>query len=269
MLDFVIAIPSYHRSESIKDYTLKTLDRHEIPHNLIKVFVSKEEVQTYRKSLPEDIEVIESVVGCIENRAKIRDYYPKGKDIVYMDDDIKGIDSVCDMTEEHSTCHIFKRENHQKDFYKKDIPIPNLMKFLRDAFVIMRKEGAYLAGVYPISNGFMASHKYTVGLKYICGAFYMEINRKDFALRAEQFSEDFERTCAFYKRDGKVIRFDYCMVDTGFYKGKGGLVETRTVELTKLAQEKLQQMYPEFLKIVPPTKSNKYWNLKIIKQKTA
>jgi len=267
-MDWIICIPSHMRSQSIKTNTLKTLDDCNIPHERIKVFVAKDEVPKYRASLPSDIEVIESLIGCIENRAKIREYYPEGKHILYMDDDIKGIFSVCDMTDEHSTCHIFKKENLGKSFYKKQIPIPDLTKFITQGFEITIKENAHLWGIYPIGNGFFASHKYVTDLRYICGGFYGEINVKEFALRGDQYSEDFERTCEWFKRDGKIIRFESVLLKTGYYKGEGdsgssgGLVATRNKDNTRLAQEKLQAMYPEYLQIVPPSKRNIYYTLK-------
>lgn len=271
--NFVIAIPSYHRSQSIKDNTLRVLDECSVPHNLIKVFVSKAEVPIYRASLPADIEVVESVLGCIENRARIRAYFPEGQHVVYMDDDLKGIYSICDFTDDHKSCHIFRKENVKEPFYKKQIPIPNLLKFLADGFDILIKEQAHFGGIYPISNGFFCSHRYTTDLRYICGGLYFEINIKDFALQGDQYSEDFERTCKFFDLDKKVIRFEYCILKTGYYKGDGdngspgGLVESRTIELSELAQKKLAGMYPEYLNVVPPTKGNHYWNLKIKKQK--
>ena len=49
---FSIAIPSYNRSQSIKNKTLAMLDSYLIPHTLIKVFVQPDELHKYRASLP-------------------------------------------------------------------------------------------------------------------------------------------------------------------------------------------------------------------------
>ena len=275
MADFVICIPSYHRSQSIKHNTLRVLRECGVPDAIIKVFVAEEEVPTYRESLPATIAVIPSVVGCIENRARIREYYQDNQKIIYADDDIKGIYAVCDFTDDHISCCRFNKKNILEPTYVKQIPIPNLMRFLEEGFVTLEKEGAHFGGIYPISNGFFCSHRYTTDLRYICGGFYFEINQRDFKLRGDQYSEDFERTCEFYKRDGKVIRFEYVILKTGYYKGEGdngkpgGLVESRTIENSRLAQEKLAAMYPEFLKVIPPTQRNKFWNLKIRKQRAA
>lgn len=261
ILPFVICIPSYHRSDTIKKNTLATLDRCGVPHDLIKVFVSAPEVAEYRKSLPDDIEVIESVLGCTQNRTYISNYYQEGQHIVYIDDDIKDILSVCDLSG-HTSCHIYRKENVGQPFYKKQIPIPNLMRFLVEAFDILHKEGARLGGIYPVANGFFGSHKYTTGLRYITGAFYLNINTPAFEYLGDQFSEDFERTCYFYRLDGKVVRFEYVLLNTAYYKGAGGLVETRTTLKTKASHEQLLSRYPDYLKLLPPTKSTPYWNLK-------
>jgi len=268
---FSIAIPSYNRSQSIKNKTLAMLDSYLIPHTLIKVFVQPDELHKYRASLPEDIEVIEGAAGCIENRNAIRQYFPEGHDICYIDDDIHSLWSVCDQTHNHDTCHHHDKKNLKESYYKKQIPLPSLHRFLIDAFKRMKAEGAHLGGIYPICNGFFASHRVNLALNYICGYFYLERNVKDIALQGHQYAEDFERSCIFYRRDGKVCRFEWIMAKSGFYKGEGdngpgGLVESRTVERSKIAQETLAGLYPEYVKVVPPTKGNKYWNLKILKQ---
>ena len=269
---YTIAIPSYNRSQSIKTKTLAVLDSYNIPHSLIKVFVKPDELDKYRTSLPEDIEVIEGAAGCIENRNAIRQYFPEDHHIVYIDDDIHSLWSVCDQTPNHDTCHHHDKKNLKQDYYKKQIRLPDLHTFLVEAFQRMEKEGAHLGGIYPICNGFFASHRVNLALNYICGYFYLERNVKDITLQGHQYAEDFERSCIFYKRNGKLCRFEWVMAKSGFYKGEGdggspgGLVESRTVERSKAAQETLAALYPEYVRVVPPTKTNIYWNLKMKKQ---
>ena len=262
IMDWTICIPSYHRSESIKKNTLAVLESYKIPHDRIKIFVSEPEVEQYKSSLPE-YEIVASVVGCIANRDFIRHYWPEGKRIVYMDDDIFDISSVCDFSDDHTLCKVFKKENLGKDYYQKQMRLPDLSKFLDHAFSVMDKEDANLGGIYPIKNGFFASHKYTRDLRYVCGGMYLERNIHDIKLQGMEYSEDFERSCLFFKRDGKIIRFESVMLHTPYYKGEGGLVETRTIEKSKQAQELLATLYPTYLEVIPPTKNNKYWNLKV------
>ena len=297
---FTIAIPSHHRSSTIGTHTLRMLDAHSIPHPVIKIFVAPEEVAVYRSIIPEDIEIIEGRLGCIETRAAIRDHFPTDQNIVYMDDDLKALYSVCDLTPDHATCQCYNKKNVGTPTYKKQIPLPDLSQFLTEAFQTMRKEGAHLGGIYPICNGYFATHRYTTTLNYICGFMYLEINQKDIQLRGDQYAEDFERSCAFFARDGKIVRFEYVMAKSNFCSGVAGRVgrlgrlsvetrgcavhiavaaaagasrrilrqrqASRTVERTRIAQEKLAAMYPDYLVVKPPTKGNKYWNLKIKKQ---
>ena len=259
---FSIAIPSHHRSATIGTNTLRMLDAHAVPHSMIKVFVAPEEIPLYRSAIPADIEIIEGRLGCIENRAAIRDHFPADHNIVYMDDDLKGLYSVCDISS-HLNCHCYNKKNAGAISYTKQIPLPDFFKFITDAFQTMRTEGAHLGGIYPVCNGYFATHRYTTGLRYVCGFMYLEINQKDFQLRGDQYAEDFERSCAFYARDGTVVRFEYVMAKTSFYSGKGGLVESRTVDRSRSATEKLAAMYPDYLTVKPPTPSNKYWNLRL------
>lgn len=261
-MDWTICIPSYHRADSIKGRTLTLLESYKIPHDRIKIFVSEPEVEMYKLALP-DYEIIASVVGLIANRDVIRHYMPEGKRIVYMDDDIINLSSVCDFSDDHELCKVFRKENLGKDYYQKQMRLPNLAQFLDHAFSIMDKEDANLGGLYPVQNGFFASHKYCRDLRYIIGAMYFERNIHGIKLEGKDHGEDFERSCLFFKRDGKVIRFESVMIHSFYYKGTGGLVETRTVEKSKEAQELLVSLYPTYLELIPPTKSNKYWNLKV------
>jgi len=266
MNDYVIAIPSYHREESIKYNTLAVLESYNIPQNKIKIFVSDPELQSYQESV-KNVEIIPSRQGLINNRDFIRHYFPEGKRIVYMDDDIQGFFSVCDFTDNHQTCNNYKKENIGKHYYKKQIPLPDLHKFIEHSFAILDKENANLGGIYPISNGFFAKHRYTTNLRYIIGAFYLERNIHNLNLKGLDYGEDFERTCMFFHRDKKVIRFESVLLKSAYYKGNGGLVETRTVDKTKEAVELLFSLYPSYLKIIHPTKRNQFWNLKIINKK--
>jgi len=261
-MDWTICIPSYHRSDTIGKNTLAVLESYNIPHDRIKIFVSEPEVAEYKKALP-DYDIIPSVVGLIANRDVIRHYMPEGKRIVYMDDDIIKLSSVCDFSDDHTLCKVFRKENLGKDYYQKQMRLPDLTKFLDHAFTVMDKEDANLGGLYPVQNGFFATHKYCRDLRYIIGAVYFERNIHGIKLQGKDYSEDFERTCLFFKRDGKVIRFDSVMIHSFYYKGEGGLVETRTIEKSKEAQELLVLLYPEYLELVLPSTHNKFWNLKV------
>jgi hypothetical protein len=273
MYGWIIAIPSHGRSKSINANTLKALQDYNVPTDRIKVFVAPEEVEVYRSTIPSQIEIVQSVIGCIENRAFIRQYFPEGQHIAYMDDDLKGFNSVCDQTDNHATCAKMDKSNQKSPDYIRGMRLPDLCKFLTQVFVALTAEGAYLGGVYPINNPYFASHRVTTDLRYICGYCYFEINRHDFKLDYFQHAEDMERVIKCFIRDGKVLRFNDVMVKSGFYRGDGddggfgGLAESRTIEKTRIAMEKLAEVYPTYCKVKPPTKGNKFWNLTLLKQK--
>jgi len=258
---YYIAIPSHKRAELLETRTLKMLEYYHIPLNQIYIFVAPEEEQDYKKQLY-SYQIIPSALGCIANRAFIRSYFPQDACIVYMDDDIKGFGSVCDTIgqDNHSTCCIYDKDYKDFQEYHKECTLPSLSDFLDYAFKIMKEEGAHFGGPYPIRNGFFAKHNYTTHFTYISGACYFEINDHSFALTGSDYSEDLERCCLWWEKDKKVIRFNMVMTGTSYFKGKGGLVDSRTVEKTREAMFSLHERFPHLLTVIPPSKNCIFWN---------
>jgi len=90
-MDYVIAIPSYKRNETLKKKTLKVLKEYNIPKNIINVFVAdKPEYDLYNETLDKDSynKLIIGKPGIKEIRNFMANYYDEGQKIVYMDDDI-------------------------------------------------------------------------------------------------------------------------------------------------------------------------------------
>ena len=91
--DYVVAIPSYKRAETLRDKTLSVLAEYKIPASKIYVFVAdKEQEELYRSVLKPDSygHMIIGVPGMANIRNFITEYFPVGKRIINMDDDIKG-----------------------------------------------------------------------------------------------------------------------------------------------------------------------------------
>jgi len=91
--DWLIVIPSYRRAEVLQKKTLETLKEFRIPPSKITIFVAdKEEKKLYEEAIPKGSvkDIVVGVVGMDKIRNFILDYYPKGKHIVMMDDDIRG-----------------------------------------------------------------------------------------------------------------------------------------------------------------------------------
>ena len=90
-MDYVVAIPSYKRHETLKKKTLKVLKEYKIPNNIIYVFVADEpEHELYNKTLDKDSynKLIIGKPGIKEIRNFMANYFDEGQKIVYMDDDI-------------------------------------------------------------------------------------------------------------------------------------------------------------------------------------
>ena len=93
---YIVAIPSYQRAELLNRKTLKTLSEYNIPRNRIYVFVAnKTEEQIYKEKLNKDFygHLIVGVKGLKNQRNFISRYFPDGKQILNMDDDIGGFNS--------------------------------------------------------------------------------------------------------------------------------------------------------------------------------
>ena len=91
--DWIVAIPSYKRHDQILEKSLSTLKHYKIPPSRITIFVAdNEEQKLYEEAIPKGTvkDIVVGVLGMDKVRNFIADYYPKGKHIVMMDDDIRG-----------------------------------------------------------------------------------------------------------------------------------------------------------------------------------
>lgn len=236
--DYVIAIPSYDRPEILKDKTLKTLLSQGIKPNNIDIFVAnKDEEKRYKEIIDKSQynKIIVGVKGLLEQRNFINKYYPVGKYIVEIDDDVEGI---------------FKKKNNVKT--DKTLIRINLDTFIKKAYDILKEKNLHIWGILPVFNPYFMYNTITTDLRYIVGAFFGLINRhdKDIMLKLESDKEDVERTILYYKKDGGVVRFNNILIKTKYY-GEGGLQseygdkEKRLKEGQKRV-EKLKELYPEY-----------------------
>ena len=114
---YVVAIPSYQRAELLNRKTLKILAEYNVPRNRIYVFVAnKTEEQIYKDKLNKDLygHLIVGVKGLKNQRNFISRYFPVGKEILNMDDDIGGFKIL-----KHKNPHISVKQTqiYRKDYY--------------------------------------------------------------------------------------------------------------------------------------------------------
>lgn len=240
-MDYVIAIPSLSRELTLVNKTLKTLVEHKIDLKLVYIFIIKEEKDQYMELLNNSqVTVVIGDKGIIEQRTFIQNYFPIGKQIVCLDDDIMTVD----LSLTHYT---------------------SLHHFFMSAFMDCKLYKSFIWGVYPVENPYYreARKPLTTDLSYIVGAFYGIINRGDlFTLIAFQ-KEDCEQSIMHFINDGIVLRYNRIGFKTIYFStgGLGGL--KKRLEGNKSSTEALALRFPDYGKI--KVKSNGLYNFELKK----
>ena len=240
--DYIVAIPSYKRAETLRDKTLATLKEHRIPAERIHVFVATpEEKQRYEATLEAGTygKLIVAIPGMAAVRNFITGHFPIGQRIVNIDDDIKGFLEFSETARRH------------------EMPLRNLDGFIRRAFAESQKTGFRLWGIYPVPNGFfMRAGEPSTDLKYIIGAFWGITNPGIDVLKVTiDDKEDYLRSLIMYVADGGVLRFRDVAPKTAYYKEAGGMQEERTMNRVTKSAEALHRAFPDLTKLNATKKS--------------
>jgi len=241
---FRIAIPSYRRGIMLPLYTLKTLERHGFPKDLIDIFVIQDEYQNYKQHLeinPYYKNLIVGVPGLAAQRQFIKDYYPLDKEIFFCDDDLNN----------------FK-------LFPNSLSLPQIVSYM---FLLMKAEGIHLGGFYPTNSLLFMNNRIIKGSVYIVGAAYLQINTKE-TDTIEDEKEDVQRSCYWIKKDSAVLRCESVGISTKYLKNPGGLQMTRTSQSIQEGAERVYQMYPDLLYAPAEKKKGKpdaYWDCKFLK----
>jgi len=263
--DYIIVIPSYNRPELIQIKTLALLNRHNINPNLINIFVAnKDQYDLYQSKIPKFLynELVIGVIGLKNQRNFIIDYYPEGKHIVQMDDDLDKIMELYKKTSSKTSTArktIRKPSHLRKDKENRVMrPVKDLDRFIRNAFRMCHEKGIFLWGVYPLANARFMTPTVTTDLRFIVGPMWGMINRHRQELHSTiDEKENAERTLQYYTLDGSVLRFNNVGIETRYYKNKGGMQnegKNRKEEALKSVYY-LHKKYPHLTKIFLGKKS--------------
>ena len=158
-MNYVVAIPTYNRHKEVQQKTLKTLLEGGVNPSDIYIFVANEEQEKiYEANVPRDMynKIIVGKKGITHQRIFISRYFPVGQYVVSIDDDVEAIEKL----------------NGNK--LEK---ICNVDKFFRDAYSILKREGLYLWGIYPVRNTFYMKDSMTTELKFVIGVLHGYIAR--------------------------------------------------------------------------------------------
>lgn len=240
--DYIVAIPSYKRTEGLKEKTLAVLQKYKIPPSKIYIFVAdKDEEENYRKALEPGSynKIIVGVKGLAPVRNFIAGYFPIGKKIVYCDDDIKG----------------FLEFDESKPRHEK--PLVSLEKIIQRGFQECAKHGCRLWGTYPSPNGFFMKDTVSTDLKFCAGSFFGLVNpgNKEFNIPVSE-KEDYYRTLRMYQLDDCVVRLNFVAAKTAYYKEPGGMQsDPERKKKQEDAVEFLIKEFPDWVKRNPTRKS--------------
>ena len=233
--DWVIAIPSYRRADTLRDKTLRVLQEYGVPRARIHVFVAtKEEETQYRSTLDPTtyghIHIAEPGMAAVRNY--ITRFFPVGKAIFNMDDDIRGFIEYAET----------ERRNER--------PLQDLCAAITEGFRIARATGYRLFGFYPVANGyFMKPGPPSTDMRYIIGSVWGIINPGKILTVSIDDKEDYLRSVMMYLLDGGVLRFNTIAPQSAYYKEPGGMQETRTMRRIEGSAKAMVEAFPDLVKI--------------------
>jgi len=237
--DYVIAIPSYKRSDLIVTHTLAYLAScSNISMSNVYVFVgtvtdatnatdasTDTELTLYQRNVAARpcyaaVNLVTGPVGLHNMRNFITDYFQDGTCVLQMDDDVKTVLALSIDTSVTDT---------QKAARYPLVDIEGFDSWVRAAFTTLKQRNLSLFGVYPVKNGFFMKDlpEVTYDLRFCVGVLWGCINRKNLSypsitLTLEE-KEDFERTLLHWCRDGGVVRFNHITIKTKYYTTPGGM----------------------------------------------
>jgi hypothetical protein len=232
-LDYVIAIPTYNRTDKLQEKTLKLLNEYNIKNKIYIIVNDKEQYDLYLKDIPKELYtdiIISNTKGIKEARNFIASYFKKDTKVVCLDDDLQKF-------------VVKGRKKLQK--------LEDLNGFFKEAFNKCIDENTKLWGIYPVPNQLFMKNTISTGLKFIIGLCYGFISTPDdksLITELVKQKEDYERSIKYFIKFGKIIRFNYISVNTTYY-AKGGIsswMKDRKKDMETSAKLLLKH-YPEYV----------------------
>ena len=222
-----IVIPSYKRSSSINDKTLKVLNESGYLPTDIDLFVaSEEEYDNYKKVVHEDINIIIGQPGLRNIRNFIFNYYDEGMHLLCLDDDIECIKVL------------------------RDGELVKLIDFrteVSEGFSICEKHSLKLWGLNTCCNPMFMwkQDRVTTDYKFIIGNFFGCINCSNMNELNIDDIDDYERSIRSYQLYGGSVRLNHVAAKTKFLKNEGGAQDNEDrIDTIKESIAILQERYP-------------------------
>lgn len=249
--EYIVAIPSYKRAETLRDRTLKLLQDYKISPNKIYIFVAdKEEYKIYNETLPKKSyhKIVIGEPGIKNIRNFMSKYFKEGQYIVYIDDDVYNIFECTNTVrgESPTGSKFFDKK------YNKLSKLKSLKELINKGFKLSEKTGLTNWGVYPVHNAYFMkpttsniSDYVSTKAVWLVGTLTGVINNRKAEIRTIGDKEDYERTIKYYLKDDGVLRFNNVTIETKYYKEPGGIQVYRTLNSIYDSAIYLTKQYPK------------------------
>ena len=250
-MDYVIAVRSHKRAETLKHKTYKILQQNNLTDRLF-VFVGSDEVEDYKKVFT-DCSYNQIVPSEAKNGAEkfktMTEFFPIGKRIVFMDDDL-------------DYWYYF---NKNKVLIKNN---PILAHFLEDGFKTIDEQnlGAFTCH-YSTNKLFLGSKPFKEFRPAFCNSCFFGMRNDPELIYCPSRQDDPQRTNRLLKKYGGVLYYLWMGFKNDFGKGAGGCSEedirnAKRIETTKKDAEELFASGMEFFSGVKFNKNYNFWDLK-------
>lgn len=226
-----IAIASHDRYEIIQKMSLSFLKRHNIPMNMVYVFVSPESYDSY-KSISDNwgFNLVRTKDNIKDARNHIINYFKSGEKILEMDDDIKDI--------------VVMKPG------KKNKSLQNLEKFIVESFSKLKNnEGLWGINATDNNREGKSRGKDKFGSYSIINSFCGYINNKKIKLTVPE-KEDFDRSAQFIKMGIPVLKRTGFGVVTNYWKNVGGIQsrynKEKRIKMQRKSAKLLMKKFPHY-----------------------
>lgn len=246
----VIAIASHERQKLIQKNTLAFLHKHRIPMKQVYVFCSPKSFFSYQTIADEwGFHLIKSKNSIMATRNHIIEYFPNGKPILEMDDDIRDI-------------VITKPPAKRKS-------LPSLSTFLTSSFRLLKqKKGLWGVNATDNNREESVSGKDQFGAYAIINSFCGYFNDKRIRLTVPE-KEDFDRTAQFLSLGLPVLKRGGYGIRTNYWKNPGGIQAhygfQKRLEVQSKSADLLMKKFPD--KFRKQTRKNGIVDIRFIRSR--
>lgn len=246
MAEFIIAVPTYKRADTIGQKTLALLRRQLVPPQQVYIFVaSQEEQQRYMEVIGEEWpHIVVGMQSLWRQRNFITNYFPEGSHLVSLDDDVE---------------ELYRLRGEAPDVSRLEpLHVGGLLDIIRDAWKKMHALGVYLWSL-NVSDNPLFMKTGTITLRNgLCNGFFWGCRvRHDprLLLRYGDGREDVERSVRHFDLDGAVLRFREFCAKTRCKANRGGLQATMSQLARRAAEDsaakQLTEEFPLLLEAKP------------------